>query len=242
MRVPRIYQPVALATGDRLALDDNGLNHAVRVLRLKPGHPLILFNGEGGEYEAVLVEADRRRATVEVGAFRAVAMESPLAITLVQGISRGERMDYTVQKAVELGVSRIVPVTTERTVVNLDGDRREKRHQRWQTQAIAACEQCGRDRIPLVEPITTLDEWLARPQRGECWILDHRAETGPAPSSETPEATLLIGPEGGLTEEEREAARAVGYRGIRLGPRVLRTETASVVALTLLQNRWGDLA
>ncbi len=241
MRIPRIYQPVPLSPGQHLELDANGVNHTVRVLRLKPGAPLVLFNGEGGEFDAVLLEAERRRAVVEVTTSRKPQTESPLAITLVQGISRGDRMDYTIQKAVELGVTRIVPVVTTRTVVDLQGNRREKRRDRWQAQVIGACEQCGRDRIPVVEPILKLNDWLARPIDGKCWILDHRAESTLEPETEITNAVLLIGPEGGLTEDERELALSKGYRGLRLGPRVLRTETASVVALTLIQNRWGDL-
>ncbi|WP_303901660.1 16S rRNA (uracil(1498)-N(3))-methyltransferase [Thiohalomonas denitrificans] len=241
MRIPRIYQPIPLATGQQLELDGNGVNHAVRVLRLKPGAPLTLFNGAGGAFDAVLIKAERRRAVVEVGAFRDERTESPLAITLVQGISRGDRMDYTIQKAVELGVTLIVPVVTARTVVDLKGERREKRRERWQSQAVAACEQCGRNRVPDVEPIMSLDEWLAQPTESDCWILDHRAETGLDVDLAGAAAMLLIGPEGGLTESERDLALSRGYRRLRLGPRVLRTETASVVALTIMQHRWGDL-
>ncbi|SCZ61817.1 16S rRNA (uracil(1498)-N(3))-methyltransferase [Thiohalomonas denitrificans] len=242
MRIPRIYQPVSLVTGQRLELDGNGVNHAVRVLRLKSGAPVILFNGEGGAFDAVLVEAERRRAVVELRTFRDEETESPLAITLVQGISRGDRMDYTIQKAVELGVARIVPVVTARTVVDLKGERREKRRERWQARAIAACEQCGRNRVPEVAPILALDEWLARPTTAvDCWMLDHRSEAGLAVDLAGAAATLLIGPEGGLTANERSLALSRGYRGLRLGPRVLRTETASVVALTIMQHRWGDL-
>ena len=241
MRIPRIYQPVPLAVGQQLELDENGVNHALRVLRLKSGAPLVLFNGEGGAFDATLIAANRRNAVVEVEASRDEESESPLAITLVQGISRGDRMDYTIQKAVELGATRIIPVVTARTVVDLKGDRRKKRRERWQAQVIAACEQCGRNHVPDVEPILSLNEWLTQPIGGNCWILDHRAEAGLEADLTPAEAVLLIGPEGGLTTSERDLALSKGYRGLRLGPRVLRTETASVVALTILQSRWGDL-
>lgn len=237
MRIPRIFQPVPLAPDASVTLDSTAANHVTRVLRLKPGAELVLFNGEGGEYPAVLEAA----ATARLGAWRSVECESPLAITLVQGISRAERMDYTIQKAAELGVTRIVPVFAARSVVELRGERLQRRMQHWQGIAIGACEQCGRNRVPALDAALDLSDWL----RGSAapslrLVLNHRATTTlnalPRPAA----LTLLIGPEGGLDESELAQAERAGFIGMRLGPRVLRTETAAVAALAALQVLWGD--
>lgn len=241
MRLPRVHHPAPLVNATRLELAAEAGNHVARVLRLAVGAPLILFDGDGGEYEAVIREIDKRRVTVELGAFHAIEREPPLPLWLAQGISRGERMDYTIQKAVELGVSRIVPLFTERCTVRLDGQRLEKRLQHWRGVAAAACEQCGRNRIPEIAPAVPLGAWLASSAEGLRLVLDPDAAQTlaqlPPPAGPV---TLLIGPEGGLADQELRLAAQSNYRGLRLGPRVLRTETAAVAALAAILARWGD--
>lgn len=257
MRVPRIYQPIALSSGQSIDLDVQATVHLTKVLRLRVGDALVVFNGkgngrgngEGGEFEATVSAVERRTASIQLGKALDRNVESPLELMLVQGVSRGERMDYTVQKAVELGVSQIVPVNTERTVVNLKGDRQVRRQQHWQAVVNASCEQSGRNVVPEVRPIVSLQQWLDEPasdngsgfKSGLKLVLHHRAETSLAdlPSPEGP-VTVLIGPEGGLTPEEISVAQSAGYLPLRLGPRVLRTETAAVAALSVLQWLWGD--
>lgn len=242
MRIPRIYTPAPLASGSIIELDDNAFNHAVRVLRLKAGAPLTLFNGQGGEYPAELVEVQKKRATAQVGTFVDRDCESPLPIVLGQCISRGEKMDYTIQKAVELGVTEIVPLFSERCGVKLSPERQEKRLRHWQSVIISACEQCGRNRLPALQDAMDLDAWLAKLDSSLKLVLDPTAQDSfETLSRPTPDVALLIGPEGGLSETEIERARASGFRGVQLGPRILRTETAGLTALSLIQGRWGDL-
>lgn len=243
MRTPRLFVECTLGPGRRLALPPEAARHAARVLRLAPGAAVRLFDGTGGEYPARIVAVARERVEVELGALDARECESPLAVTLAQGISRGERMDYTVQKAVELGVGRIVPIAAERSTVRLDAERAAKRVEHWRRVAIGACEQCGRNRVPDIEPVQELDAWLARlPATGLRLLLQPEASEPLAALDIAPPVTLLVGPEGGLSGAERESAAAAGFTAARLGPRVLRTETAALVALTLLQTRAGDLA
>jgi 16S rRNA (uracil1498-N3)-methyltransferase len=241
MRIPRIFHPQPLSANSRIALDANAARHVGRVLRLAVGAELILFDGLGGEYPAHIVELDKRELWVACGEKVDNNCESPLSITLAQGVSRGERMDYTIQKAVELGASRIAPINTERSMVNLKGERLEKRMEHWRGVIISACEQCGRNTLPELLPQVSLLEWLQRPVDGTGLLLDHRATNGVSGLELGGGCTLLIGPEGGLSGKEREAAVVAGYRGMRLGPRVLRTETAALAALAAIQSRWGDL-
>ncbi|MCK5639693.1 MAG: 16S rRNA (uracil(1498)-N(3))-methyltransferase, partial [Gammaproteobacteria bacterium] len=230
MRIPRIYQNITLHTGIETYLDSGAATHIVRVLRLKPGAPLVIFNGQGGEYEATLIHADKHEATIHVGKHSPDELESPLDVTLIQGISRGERMDYTIQKAVELGVNRIVPVISKRTVVKLDATRSSKRQAHWQAIVNSACEQCGRNRVPVVSDIIKLEQYLSTASEGLKLILDHRANTSLISQKKENTISLLIGPEGGLAPEEQELAKRAGYTGLRLGPRILRTETAALAA------------
>jgi 16S rRNA (uracil1498-N3)-methyltransferase len=242
MRVPRIFVPERLVEGTGIDLRGEAAAHLGRVLRLGPGAEIMLFNGEGGEWRATIEILDRERVGVRVGRHRRADRESPLDLTLAQGISRGERMDYTLQKAVELGVSRIVPIASERSVVRLSAERGERRTEHWARVVQAACEQCGRTRVPRLLPVTTMDKWLSDVMSGLKLLLIRRenacrlSELAPDPS-----IILLIGPEGGFAEEEASAALQAGYRALRLGPRVLRTETAAVAALSALQALWGDL-
>lgn len=243
MRVPRLHLAQPLAPGAEVTLDAGTARHVTRVLRLRAGAELTLFNGDGHEYRARLVADDARSARAQVLADTgAPPTESPLHITLAQGIARGERMDYIVQKAVELGVRDIVPLLTERSVVRLQGARARSRRAHWQRVAIGACEQCGRVCVPEIAPPQTPASWLEATPPGTRWLLDPLAPAGCAPGDAAPEhVLLLIGPEGGLSRAEREQAHAAGFRPVRLGPRVLRTETATVAALTALQLMWGDL-
>lgn len=241
MRIPRIYQPISLNSGQIVELDAQATVHLTKVLRLRVGDALVVFNGEGGEFAAQVDAVGRRSASIKLGEFADGGVESPLQLVLLQGVSRGERMDYTVQKAVELGVARVVPVLTKRTTVNLRGERQEKRRAHWQAVVNSACEQSGRNRVPEVAPVTPFATALAEVGEGLKLVLHHRAQTGldelPAPAGPV---SLLIGPEGGLSAEEITAAEAAGFVPLRLGPRVLRTETAALAALSVLQWQWGD--
>lgn len=243
MRTPRFYLPVTLSVGAIVPLNETAFHHATRVLRLTSGAGLIVFNGEGGEYQGVLAESQRRTALIQITGFTAREAESPLPVLLVQSVSKSERMDLTVQKAVELGVVGIAPVLTERSVVRLGEERLLKRLRHWRGVIAAACEQCGRNRLPLLlEPVGFAD-WLRdprRPQQG--LVLDPNALHG-LNGLARPEGPvcLLIGPEGGLSPAEIAAAEAAGLVSIKLGPRILRTETAGLAALAALQALWGDL-
>ncbi len=238
----RIYTGQPLQPGSELVLEPGPARHLAQVLRLKPGASIILFNGDGHDYCARLDEISRRATRAQVES-RLEPAEGPacLQIHLAIGISKGERMDFAIQKAVELGVSTITPLITERCVVRLPGERQAKRLQHWQQVIIAACEQSGRRRIPTLNPVAELPGWLgaANPQNG--LLLDHRAtqalhELEPLRG----EVTLLIGPEGGLSADERAQASGRGFNGVRLGPRVLRTETAPLAAIAAIQTLWGD--
>jgi len=244
--MPRFFVDMPLATGERLALPEDVARH-VQVLRMQPGDALTLFNGQGGQYEARLAELGRRMATVELGAFCALETEPPYRITLAQGIAGGDKMDWLIEKAIELGASRIVPVGTARAVVRLSGERAARRQAHWQALVAAACEQCGRNRVPEVQPPRELSAWLdtlpAALDEGELRLIlsPRAAQPFDALPKLAPPATvtLLIGPEGGLAPEEEEAATAHGFTPIALGPRVLRTETAGMAVLAALAARWG---
>lgn len=246
MRTTRLYLPQALTQGAGIRLTGERARYLATVLRLDAGATLIVFNGRGGEFEARLSRVRGGAVEVEIGAFRDVERESPLAVTLVQGVCRGERMDFTIQKAVELGVNAIVPVMTERSVVRLEGRRRASRLAHWRAVAVNACQQCGRTRVPELEDVPTLADWLGDNPVAPAapgFVLDPAAALTPAGLDGAPgEASLLVGPEGGLTEAEHALAARRGFRGLALGPRTLRSETAAVAALAALQLKWGDLS
>ena len=243
MRLTRVYVDAALESGMRLTLPASASGHLTRVLRLRPGAALILFNGRGGEHAARLERSSGSKVTVEVGEHQAIERESPFPLTLAQGVSRGERMDLVVQKATELGVTRLVPVLTERSIVRLDEELSDRKSSHWRAIATAACEQCGRNRLPEVALPAQLREFLRQPAGDSVRLLlspaaTRRIEDVPRPASSV---TVLIGPEGGLSDEEQADALAYGFTAVHLGPRVMRTETAAIAALTLLQREFGDL-
>lgn len=242
MRVPRIYQPIPLAEGKTIQLDAQATVHVARVLRMRQGDEVVVFNGEGGEYRGFISQLSKRRTEIHLKTFKTIDIESPLKITLGQGVSRGERMDYTIQKSVELGIHQTVPLLTERTAVNLNQERRLRRQQHWQTIVNSACEQSGRNFVPRVAEIVDLEHWLTALGEGNKFVLNHRAERSVESvqvDSQLP-VYLLIGPEGGLTEEEIVSAEQAGFVSVRLGPRVLRTETAALAFISVLQAKWGD--
>ena len=244
MRVPRLHVDLPLAAGERITLPEAASHQVTRVLRLGPGDALTVFDGRGGEYDAAVARATRGAVEVEVGGHRPVDRESTLAVELGQGICKGDRMDLVVQKATELGVRAIRPVLCERTVVKLDPARAERRLIHWRAVAVHAAQQSGRTRAPDVTGVEDLETWLSRPCPGPGLVLSPRAVASlsdlarPEPGETL---RLLVGPEGGLAPREIERARTAGFVGLRLGPRVLRTETAALVALSVLQARWGDL-
>jgi len=241
MRATRIYSEQPLAAGTQLALAAGPAHHIAKVLRMQPGQALILFNGDGHEYAASITAIDKREVIVSLGEAIPTERESPLAVHLGIAISKGERMDWVVQKAVELGVAEITPLVSERVEVRLQGERAEKKRQHWAGVATAACEQCGRNRLPEINAIGSLRDWLKNVQAERKFVLHHRSAQ-PLVAAQPPRSVaLLIGPEGGLSATEISAAEQAGFASLQLGPRVLRTETAPLVALSLLQFVWGDL-
>lgn len=243
MRLIRVHVDAALGPGARVGLEGPAAVHVTRVLRLAAGDAVTLFNGDGSDYPARISQLGRGTAQVEVTGVAAARAESPLAVTLVQGIVRGERMDLVLQKATELGVAAILPVATARSVVKLDGDTRARRLAHWRGIVIAACEQCGRARLPAVAGPQAFESWLREPPRAAVRLLLSPGAEVPLAEAARGAASieLLVGPEGGLEEAERDAALAAGFRPCRLGPRVLRSETAAIAAVAVLQAVAGDL-
>lgn len=254
MTLPRFYCPVEIFPGQTIELPKSIGHHAARVLRLKHGAGLILFNGRGGEFQAVITHIDRKSAAVVIEKRLAIERESQLSITLAQAICASEKMDWIVQKAVELGVNRVQPLATKRSIVRLSVERGEKRLDHLRKVVISACEQCGRNFIPEVLPPVPLPDWLRRQ------VIYHGDLAGNAPSNSffmlSPAAkeglryysrtsrmtaiTLLVGPEGGFARDEEASALAAGFLPLSLGPRILRTESAALVAIAAMQALWGD--
>lgn len=242
MRVPRFFHPAEIITDTKILLSDDATHHAVNVLRLKQQHPIVLFNGDGNEYSGLVTSVSKRQVEVTIDACLSINHESPLPLHLGQGVSKGDRMEWVLQKAVELGVQAITPIITERCAVKIDQERWFKKHAQWQKVIIGACEQSGRNRLPQLHTPCTLSEWLGQSTDDSRLILTPDAD---ARLSEQPYHTrgyrLLIGPEGGLSAAEVKQATELGYRACTMGPRILRTETAAIAALTVLQAIHGDL-
>jgi len=242
MRNPRFYDPQTLTVSTEISLGDDATQH-IRVLRLKVGAQIVLFNGLGGQYCATLTEVQKRSCSVLIDSFQETNNESPLHLHLGQVISRGERMEFVIQKAVELGVNEITPLISERCGVKINAERMQKKQQQWQKIAIAACEQSGRNIVPTVHTTQHLQAWCESQDQACKLTLHPRAKysinTLP---DDINKIRLLIGPEGGLTDDEIKLTEVLNFTETLLGPRVLRTETAALTAITALQCRFGDLA
>jgi 16S rRNA (uracil1498-N3)-methyltransferase len=242
--MPRFHCPQPLVPGSIVDLPD-AVAHHLHVVRQQSGDELVLFNGDGGQARARLVEIGKRRASAEVLALDAVDVELPFRVTLAQGLPEGSKMDWIVEKAVELGAAGIVPLAAQRSVVRLSGERADKRLAHWQGVVVSASEQCGRNRLADVAPVQDFQRWLGQEADGGVRILlSPRADASLAAwARATParDVTLLVGPEGGFTDQEEDAARAAGALALSMGPRVLRTETAGLAALAILAAGWGGI-
>ena len=242
MKCPRLYLEQVLEPATEVELPAVPAGH-LRVLRTRVGHPVVLFNGDGHDYPGELTALERRRATVLLGQRQDNGTAPSLRLTLVQGVSKGDRIETAMQKAVELGVSGIMPVFTARSVVRLDGQRLQRKLEHWRGVIISACEQCGRSEIPDLLPARNVDELLSVPPAGTGLVLDPTATVGVGglspPGSDG--LSLLVGPEGGLSDAEVAAACEAGWKPMALGPRILRTETAGIAAIAAFQTLWGDL-
>jgi 16S rRNA (uracil1498-N3)-methyltransferase len=240
MRIPRIFTEQNLLSGEQIELEESASHHLSKVLRMQAGRELILFNGAGGEFAATIHEVNKKNVIVSVQEHTGDNRESPLELELAIGISRGERFEWVLQKATELGVTKITPLITERTEVKVNGDRQEKMLDRWQHILISACEQCQRNLLPQLSAPIQISDWLPQVNSDLRFVLHHR-DSKTLPAEQKPQSvTLLIGPEGGLSESEIAHALEQNFKALTLGPRVLRTETAPVAAISLVQYLWGD--
>ena len=240
MSGPRIYTPLPITVGQPIALDEQAVTHLVRVLRMQDGDSFRLFNGDGAEYQAQLSVVSKKAADGTVTA--ELRRDQPLALNLHLGqvMSKGDKMDFTIQKATELGISDITPLTSERCDVRLKGERIDKKLEHWQRVAISACEQSGRNTVPVIHEPMSLQEWLNQ-VKAEKKLLLHPHNQQPLNDSERPQSVaLLVGPEGGFSDLEVSQCQTHGFDGLLLGPRILRTETAALTALSVLQYVWGD--
>jgi 16S rRNA (uracil1498-N3)-methyltransferase len=238
--LPRIHCDSNLGPGAQFALAPEAAQHVAKALRLKAGDALVVFDGRGGEYDATIQRIDKDRVDVKVGLWRDADREPALAVGLVQGLPEADKMDWIIQKATELGVSWLQPVVCERSVVRLSGERAERREAHWRRVAIAAAEQSGRTRIPGVRPTLTFVNWLAAVSTAPRWLLEPGAAVMGTRGAPPASFELVVGPEGGLSERERELALGRGCEPVGLGPRVLRTETAPLAALAAIHALWGD--
>jgi len=252
MRLTRVYVDTALIPGSLVELPPDTASHLAKVLRARSGDELILFNGDGREFNGAIESVRGSRVSASVGDGRQVDRESPLAITLVQSVPRGDRMDFVAQKATELGVARIVPVLSQRSVVRLDKAQAESKVMHWRAVAVSACEQCGRNRLPIIEAAQPLLNYLGESSPGTGPRLVFEPESAQHPRTAAPgaggtaeagivDAEIAIGPEGGFASDELEAFRVAGYSRAGLGPRILRAETAAIAAVVWLQARCGDM-
>ena len=243
MSKTRLFSPAPLRPDCRFTLDADQTRYLTRSLRLRAGEKLTVFDGSGGEYLAEIVRIGKRGADIQTGALLGASTESPLQIRLLQGLSKGDRMDTVVQKATELGVQQISPLLTDHSVVKIDGQRATRRREHWQKIAQSACEQCGRNIVPAIDEVISLNHWFDQNRDDSGTRLVFRPEAAtPLSSVGRPTAvlTILIGPEGGFSRAEYECAAAAGFSEVSLGPRVLRTETATIAAVSAAQTLWGD--
>ena len=240
MPLPRIHCDQRLGPGAQFALSPEAAQHVGRALRLKTGDSITVFDGRGGEYDAAIQRIDKDRVEVKVGAWRDVDAEPRIRIGLIQGLPEADKMDWIIQKAVELGVAWIQPIICDRSVVRLSGERAARRESHWRRVAVAACEQSGRNRIPEVRPTLGFQSWIAVPAAAPRWMLDPAGEPVNRKSPARQDLELLVGPEGGLSERERELAAQQGCEPVALGPRILRAETAPLAALSAIHALWGD--
>jgi len=240
MPLPRIHCDLRLGPGAQFALAPEAAQHVAKSLRLKAGDTLVVFDGRGGEYDAAIQRVEKDRVDVKVGAFRDADVEAPLRVGLVQGLPEADKMDWIIQKAVELGVGWVQPVVCDRSVVRLSGERAARREAHWRRVAVAACEQSGRNRIPEVRPTLGFQSWVGVPAAAPRWVLTPAAPALAAQPAPQGDIELLVGPEGGLSEREMDLAISQGGISVGLGPRVLRAETAPVAALAAIHALWGD--
>ncbi|VUD51551.1 Ribosomal RNA small subunit methyltransferase E [Thalassocella blandensis] len=242
MRVPRVYTTQNIQTGQELALEAGPSHHLIKVLRMSEGRELLVFNGNGKEYSAVIHSATKKVATITINKETDIARQSPLDIELAIGLSKGDRFEWVLQKATELGVTRITPLLTERTEIKLSSERLEKKITSWENIIIGACEQSQRNILPALSPPMHLSDFLSHSQAQLKFILHHRSEAGLSDIKKPDSVALIIGPEGGLSETEIDLALKHSCSPLTLGPRVMRTETAPIAALSVFQYLWGDLA
>jgi len=242
MRTPRIYSAQPLASGATLALDEGPSVHLARALRMRADDSLVLFDGHGNEWPANISQVGKKVVTVRLGERRVRSLESQLKIHIGISISRGDRMDWIIQKATELGVSAITPLRSDRSEVKLSGERAGKKLRHWRQIAISACEQCGRNTLPQLDPLTSVADWIREIDADKKYVLHHRAGASKSASGIPSSVAVLIGPEGGLNDIEIEDSEQAGFSSLALGPRVLRTETAPLAAIAILQARWGDMS
>lgn len=244
MRLTRVFVDAPLESGNIVDLPDDSAAHLAKVLRARSGDEFMLFNGDGRDFTGVIGSVRGKHVTAEIGAAHMVETESRLAITLVQCVPRAEKMDLIVQKATELGVRRIVPVISQRSVVRLAEHQGQSKQSHWQAVMVSACEQCGRARLPTIEPPVQLLNYLGglAPSAHPRWVLEPQTAATAPPRRPLTAAEIAIGPEGGFAADELEAFRLAGFSPLGLGPRVLRTETAAIAALVWLQTLFGDMS
>ncbi len=239
-RIPRIYTPQALGDNLTLSLEPSASHHLIKVLRMEVGRALVLFNGDGNEFPATISAIDKKSASVTTQTGTYAPRASNLNISLAIGLSKGDRFDYVLQKATELGVENIMPLFTERSEVRLNKERIEKKIQSWTNIVIGACEQCQRNKIPTLHTPMLFSEYVSACDTQKKYVLHHRTDESLADQTPPESVSLLIGPEGGLSENEITLAEANDFKPLAIGPRVMRTETAPIAAISILQYLWGD--
>lgn len=241
MRIPRIYQPIAIAVGETIELDAAAMRHLGQVLRLPVGSQIIVFNGQGGAYLCLIVAFEKKHCLASVIAFQPKEVESPIALHLAQGIARGEKMDLIIQKAVELGVTKITPLLTQYCTIALKSDRIERKLEHWNAVIISACEQSGRNKLPILAAPQQLSEFAKTTTETTRLVLHPNGAASPYQFESSESIVAVVGPEGGLSDAEISLLQNHAFTAITVGPRILRTETAAIAALTLLQHRFGDM-